>query len=212
MEYNDQGHFYPAWGTCLGFESMMVWASSDGRDVMEEYNAHAISETLQFVVDPRTTEMFGDLGDDAFKFETKAMTLNSHSFGIDPVKFITDKGLASMYKLTSISYEPEGDKRPFTASVEGKKYPFFATQFHPEKTTTMFLDDAGINHSWESIQMNRYFADKFVSLARRNPNTFGDYETTQAQIVANYDLIVTDTFGGEVYVFNSAATRNSFLQ
>ena len=71
--------------------------------------------------------MFGDLGDDAFKFETKAMTLNSHSFGIDPVKFITDKGLASMYKLTSISYEPEGDKRPFTASVEGKKYPFFAT-------------------------------------------------------------------------------------
>jgi len=106
---------------------MMVWASSDGRDVLGTFNAHAISETLKFVVDPRTTKMFGDLGDDALKFETEAMTLNSHSFGIDPVKFITDPGLSAMYKLTSISYEPEGEHRPFTASVEGKKYPFFGT-------------------------------------------------------------------------------------
>jgi len=70
MEYNDDGHFYPVWGTCLGFQSMMIWASSVGRDVLEPYSAHAISETLQFVVDPRSTKMFEDLGDEAFKFET----------------------------------------------------------------------------------------------------------------------------------------------
>jgi gamma-glutamyl hydrolase len=130
---------------------MMIWASSVGRDILESYSAHAISETLQFVVDPRSTKMFGDLGDEGFKFETEAMTLNSHNDGIDPVKFITDDGLASMYKLTSISYEPEGEHRPFTASVEGKKYPFFGTQFHPEKTMAIFYDNSGINHSWESI-------------------------------------------------------------
>jgi len=50
--------------------------------------------------------------------------------------------------------------------------------------------------------MNRYFADKFVSLARQNPNTFGDFATTQALIVSNYDLIVTDGWAGEVYVFH----------
>ena len=48
----------------------MIWASSVGRDVLEPYSAHAISETLQFVVDPRSTKMFEDLGDEAFKFET----------------------------------------------------------------------------------------------------------------------------------------------
>lgn len=37
MEYNDSGHFYPVWGTCLGYESMMVWASSIGRDIWEPY-------------------------------------------------------------------------------------------------------------------------------------------------------------------------------
>ena len=71
--------------------------------------------------------MFGDLGQDAFLFATHAMTLNSHNWGVDPVKFITDQGLARMYRLTSISYEPEGDHKPFAATVEGKKYPFFGT-------------------------------------------------------------------------------------
>ena len=94
------------------------------------------------------------------------MTLNSHNWGVDPVKFITDSGLASMYELTSISYEPEGEHRPFAATVEGKKYPFYGTQFHPEGTISNFNDDSGINHSWLSIQLNRHFADKFVSLAR----------------------------------------------
>lgn len=57
--------------------------------------------------------------------------------------------------------------------------------------------------------MNRYFADKFVSLARQNPNTFGDFETTQKYIVANYDLIVTDGWAGEVYVFPTPTARTS---
>lgn len=58
---------------------MMVWASSDGRDVLGTYNAHAISETLQFIGDPKQTEMFADLGDAVYTFETEPMTLNSHS-------------------------------------------------------------------------------------------------------------------------------------
>lgn len=125
---------------------MMVWASTAGRDILEPRSAHAISETLEFVVDPRETRMYADLGDAAFKFATDPMTLNSHSWGVDPTKYMTDLGLASMYELTSTSYEPEGEHLAFAASVEGRCstssrdsfpcYPFFGTQFHPEKTMT----------------------------------------------------------------------------
>lgn len=34
VELNDQGQFYPIWGTCLGFESMTIWASDEGPTVM----------------------------------------------------------------------------------------------------------------------------------------------------------------------------------
>ena len=48
MEYNDAGQMYPGWGTCLGFENMLIWASDRGHDILESYNAHAISLTLDF--------------------------------------------------------------------------------------------------------------------------------------------------------------------
>jgi gamma-glutamyl hydrolase len=58
IQYNDEGTFFPAWGTCLGFEDMLIWASDRGKDILEVYNAHATSLTLDFVVDPVSTKMF----------------------------------------------------------------------------------------------------------------------------------------------------------
>ena len=130
---------------------MMEIASTAGTGLLESYSAHAISLPLSFLVPPEETKMFADLGSQAYKFEQDDLTLNSHSYGVDPNKFTTDAGLASMYKLTSVSYEPDGKKRPFAATVEGKNYPFYGTAFHPEKALDMFVDNAGINHSWESI-------------------------------------------------------------
>ena len=148
------------------------------------------------------TEMFGAMGTNAFRFSETAMTLNSHSYSVNPDSFTTDKSLSEFYKLTSVSYEPETDK-PFGATMEAYDYPFFGTQFHPEKTITMFNDDSGVNHSWESIHMNRYFADHFMSYARQNTNNWGDFAEVQKAIVANCRFVVTDDYYGEVYAFSS---------
>ena len=51
---------------------------------------------------------------------------------------------------------------PFGATMEAYRYPFFGTQFHPEKPMDMFNDNTGINHSAESIRLNRYMADRFM--------------------------------------------------
>ena len=151
IEYNDNGLVYPAIGICLGFENMAIWAADLDRDILEPYNAHAISLPIYFTDDPANSWVFGPMGDRAYDFENNNQTLNSHSWGVDPNAFNFDAGLGSFYKLTSISYEPDIPYAPFTASMEAYDYPFFATQFHPEKTFTMFNDDSGINHSWESI-------------------------------------------------------------
>lgn len=71
--------------------------------------------------------MFAGLGEDAALFTEVPMLLNAHDFGVSPDRFETDEGLKSMFTLTSVSYEPEGDHRPFSASMESEKYPFFGT-------------------------------------------------------------------------------------
>ena len=63
------------------------------------------------------------------------MTYNAHTYGIDPSKFETDAGLKEMFELTSVSYTTETNGKAFAATIEGKKYPFFGTQFHPEMTS-----------------------------------------------------------------------------
>lgn len=65
-----------------------------------------------------------------------------------------------MFKNVAISYDLKGN--PFVAAIEGVSYPFFGTQFHPEKAQFIFYPDAPIDHSELSIYYNRYFADFFV--------------------------------------------------
>lgn len=151
IEYNNQGMVYPAIGICLGFENMAIWAADADRDILGTYNAHAISLPINFTVDPATSKVFSGMGERAYDFENGALLLNSHSFGLDPNAFNTDAGLGSFYRLTSISNEPEAPFAPFTATMEAYDYPFFGLQFHPEKTFTMFNDNSGVNHTWESI-------------------------------------------------------------
>ena len=86
---------------------------------------------LKFIMDPRDSQMFGQLQDVAFLFENHNYTYNGHNWGIPPEKFTSDQGLADMFIPTSISYLPD-DGRSFVTTIEGKKYPIFGTLFHPE--------------------------------------------------------------------------------
>lgn len=62
-EFNDNGTYYPIWGTCLGFEFLTAYASQEEIDVLDEYYVPYGSMALQFVKDPRKTQMYGWLDD-----------------------------------------------------------------------------------------------------------------------------------------------------
>ena len=145
--------------------------------------------------------MFHDAGDKAKLFTEIPSSFMSHTWGIDPAKFKTDEGLAKMFTMTSTSTDCIHDST-FVSSMESPDYPFQGVQFHPEKQIYQWNDDVGYNHYWDSVMINRYLADTFVKQARQNTNTYGDYETTQKAIIENYDFYVTDSYYGDVYMFN----------
>lgn len=146
---NDNGTFLPLWGTCMGYENMVSYISDNGWDVLSVFDYETGSMALEFATDPRESKMYAWLGDKAFLFENYNFTYNAHHWGMDPNKFKTDKGLSSMFFHTAISYMPDG--RPFVASIESAKYPFYGTQFHPEKPARVFREDLFIDHSWMAI-------------------------------------------------------------
>ena len=85
--------------------------------------------------------------------------------------------------------------------MESEKYPFMGTQFHPEKQIFQWNDNEGYNHEWDSVQLNRYFADTFVKETREQSNVAGDFSKVQDMIIENFAFYVTDSYFGNVYVF-----------
>ena len=187
-EINDNGTYMPIWGTCAGQHELLAYVSDAGWDVLDIYDMDSASLTLDFPYgDPTSFPMFAGLGPKANLFKEYNVTYNSHHWSLHPDKFKTDKGLGQWFKPTSLSYMPAPDSRPFVASMEttgaNAHYPFYGTQYHPEKAAYIYNEGQAVNHKWVSILLNQHFSEFFMQEARRNPQTYGNYSMTQKDII-----------------------------
>ncbi len=70
----------------------------------------------------------------------------------------------------------------FISSVEHKKYPFMAVQFHPERVFSEFFPNDTKKYSKINMKANRYYYERAVDLAKMNDNQF-QYEEEQRDVL-----------------------------
>jgi len=51
------------------------------------------------------------------------------------------------------------------------------------------------------LQYNRYFADFFVEEAKKNGNSFGNFEEEQSWQIENYDEVLVNSYFDKIYAF-----------
>ena len=78
-------------------------------------------------------------------YSHEPMTFNHHNYGLTVESFSKDAGLGAMFEPTSTSTDTTSHDT-FVATMEAYHYPFFGTQFHPEKVLNMYNSD-GLDHS-----------------------------------------------------------------
>ena len=61
LRKNDEGHYFPVWGTCLGFENLAMFVGG-GKDVLRKRKAYRQSAKMHFKENPLLSKMFRDLG------------------------------------------------------------------------------------------------------------------------------------------------------
>ena len=174
IELNDKGTYFPLLGICQGFEYLNIFASDAGDDILDTLESHHVSISLHFTVDPAKTKMFEGARKEAELYTTAGSSYQSHTYGVNPESYEKDEGLKKMFKLTSTCHDEEHDST-FACTMESEKYPFMGTQFHPEKQIYQWNDGVNLDHEWQSVQLNRLFADTFVKEARQQTNVAGDY-------------------------------------
>ena len=70
--------------------------------------------------------------------------------------------------------------------MEGNTYPFFGSQYHPEKQQYIFDPSTKIDHSSDSVFFNRFYSDFFVNNCKFNFNKFDSYNTEISMVTESY--------------------------
>jgi gamma-glutamyl hydrolase len=137
IEANKAGDFFPLWGTCMGFQWLMIAQSrnsgildpKDGSQ-MDSYN---ISMPLDMTATAKSSRMFADAVNNGIYsiLENDDVTMNNHHYGIYPSTFAATDKLKSFFNVLSTNVDREGVE--FISTVEGYEYPVYGSQWHPEK-------------------------------------------------------------------------------
>jgi gamma-glutamyl hydrolase len=135
IEANDRGDFMPLWGTCMGFQWLLISTTRDV-DVLDpkngQFDAYNISLPLEFTSTAKKSKFLRDAPPEIYKIlESEKVTMNNHHYGIYTEHFQATEALTSFYDMTSVNKDRNGVE--FVSTMEAFNYPIYGVQWHPEK-------------------------------------------------------------------------------
>lgn len=191
VQLNDQGVYFPVWGTCLGFEWLVQMTTRDFHSLSQGLDSMNITLPLNFTEAAPSSRLLSGASSDVYQWlGEKPITMNNHEQGITPDKFANYSKLTDFYTVLATNYDRTG--REFISAFEAKKYPIYAVQFHPEKNAYEYgeYEDGTpyevIDHSPEAIASSQYFANFFIQEARKNDLKFESAKVEKSALIYNY--------------------------
>jgi gamma-glutamyl hydrolase len=140
IQSNNNGSIFPIWGTCLGMETLIKAIDNNIKlSKIYAYDNYLIplKPTKEGMLH---SEIIKNMKEDVLKeWMTNNVELHNHGLGITPSQFNKSKLLSNMFYIVSIGNDK--NNKAFVSLIEGRKYPFYGAQWHPEvskKTWILF--------------------------------------------------------------------------
>lgn len=158
LKENDAGTVFPVWGTCMGFQFLNILTAGT-EDVLCEacFTTEGIPMALNFTDTANSSYMMSALAElHPALYEataTEKLTANSHHDGVLLSTHESNSDLREFYDVLSTNSDPVNG-RVFVSSMEAKKYPVLATQWHPEKNNFEWLWPGAVPHSSNAIRLS----------------------------------------------------------
>jgi len=190
-EANDKGDHFPIWGTCMGFQLLSILAAQDHSVLLEyAYDSYNYPLALEMTADAKSSRIFGHAPQHVWDALTKQrMTQNLHHDGVLPQTYKSNKNLESIFDVISINHDKKG--KPFASTIEGKKYPFYGTQWHPERNQFDWGIQEALNRSPEAIAAIQWVSAFFVQEAQKNDHHYPTEAQANSANVHNWPVTFT---------------------
>jgi len=188
-EANDAGDVFPIYGTCLGFQLLHILESNASfTELLVPTDSVAHASVLNFTREYRDSSMFGTMANHLIAKLSDSkhnIALENHMFGLPPAHY--DKWPVLKESFTILNTARDRNGTEYVASAEHNRYPFFATQWHPEKPPFEFGMTV-VPHSIDAILVSQHLANVFVEAARRSSHTFESLEQELEDLIYNYHV------------------------
>ncbi|KAL0979119.1 hypothetical protein UPYG_G00180980 [Umbra pygmaea] len=197
---NDAGDYFPIWGTCLGMQLLTVLVA--GQNLLTKTSAENISLPLNLTSEAYSSRMFEGFPDDVMNaLSQEALTGNFHHYGVTMQTFKNNEKLQSFFSILSSNIAENGDI--FVSTMEGRTYPFYGVQWHPEVNSYQWNPKFNFPHSSNAVRLSSLLAEFFVNEGRRSMHHFDQPEEEASSLIYNYTPTYVGNFTGyeQIYFF-----------
>jgi gamma-glutamyl hydrolase len=208
---NDRGDYYPLWGTCLGFEELAVLETGNGDVISLDVMATNLALPLRLTPGARQSRLFQSFPPTLMRaLQSQSLTLNSHDHGLLVSEYESTPALYAFFEMLSFNETPAGQL--FVSTMEARHYPFYGTQWHPEKNNFEWSENAdysNIPHTPNAILASQATARFFLDEARKSRHVFP--EARRDALIYSAPVVYTgkdDWIYEQVYVFCPKGTTN----
>lgn len=199
IKANLNGDYFPIWGTCLGLEMLILDITGDSKtlDIFNSENHHG-----NLLIINEKSRVFEGMSEELKLYsETGFPAYFSHKYGKQYNKFVLDEVLTDFFEINAVSKDLNGVW--FVSSAEGKKFPIYISQFHPEMNPFEWKTEDNVNHSAESIAFTEHIANFIAREARKNDHKFVNEEEEEKYLIYNYNPVKIQEFYEQVYFFEN---------
>ncbi|CAI5472388.1 unnamed protein product, partial [Closterium sp. Yama58-4] len=185
-EANDRNDYFPVQATCMGFEAMAIVISEDPNLLeLRRFSALDLASPLKFVGNwVHRRSYFSWMSPDlAEKVQELPLTMENHQDGTTVHRFLSNSKLRDFFFVLTTSFDKNGLE--YVTTVQGKRYPFYGTQWHPEKNAYEWGLDH-IPHGAHAIAVGQAAANFFVNEVRRNTHRPASDEGMNDMLLYNH--------------------------
>ncbi|XP_068422707.1 gamma-glutamyl hydrolase [Clinocottus analis] len=197
---NDEGDFFPIWGTCMGMQLLTVLVAEE--NLLEKTTAENVALPLDLTPEAGSSRMFEGFPNSLMKALTQEpITGNFHHYGLPVKTFNENEKLQSFFSLLSTNVAESGVH--FVSTIEGKTYPFYGVQWHPEVNRFQWHRKRNFPHSAHAVQLSSLLAEFFVNEGRRSLHHFDNPEEEASSLIYNNTPVFAGNFTAyeQIYFF-----------
>ncbi|XP_067268548.1 gamma-glutamyl hydrolase [Pseudorasbora parva] len=199
LKAHDEGDYFPIWGTCLGFQLLTVLVA--GENLLSKTTAENVTYPLNFSSEASSSRMFASVPPDLLKaLSQEPLTANFHHYGVTKEAFMGNEKLKGFFSVLSTNIAQNGLE--FVSTMEGRAYPFYGVQWHPEVNRFQWKPRYNFPHSSNAVRISSLLAEFFVNEGRRSSHRFSDAVEESRALIYNYN---------PVYVANISAYEQSYF-